>query len=197
MKLYQALILLSFSFGCSGADKDTGTADTGTADTGAAESFAPTEGSWSFGETEYTNDGCNLANNAATSPTVIDALVFTLASVSETEMTLTSAAGAEFNCTLEDMSLTCTSSSETEIETYNDLEGNVVTDDDGNPVDPDATRITDIQAVATFTDAETAVYAATVEADCSGADCDALATDWGISEIPCTSDYSGTFTLQD
>jgi len=191
MKPQHTLIAFSLFVGCNGSEKDTGTEDTGT-----AEAFAPTAGSWSFGDTEYATDECNLENNAASSPTVIDALIFTLANVSETELTLTNPAGLEYTCSLDGMTMTCDTSSETEIETYNDLDGNVVIDTDGNPVDPDATRTISIQAVGTFTDSDTATYAATVTGDCAGADCDELATDWGISEMPCTSTYSGTFTLQ-
>ena len=63
------------------------------------ETFAPTDGSWSFGDTSYTNDQCNL-DNAATSPAVIDAIIFTLTNVSETEVTLESAAGTQWDCVL-------------------------------------------------------------------------------------------------
>ena len=80
-----------------------------------------------------------------------------------------------------------------EVEQYNDLDGNLVVDENGDPVDPDAARIIDLIAVATFTDANTATYSATLFADCSGADCDAIAYDWNIAEIPCTSEYLGTF----
>ena len=187
MNVQNTFIFLSLFVGCGGADKDTGT----------EEAFSPTAGNWSFGDTEYSTDECNLANNAATSPAIIDALIFTLTNVSETELTLTNASGIEYTCTLDGMTMTCETSSEAEIETYNDLEGNVVTDEDGNPVDPDATRVISLQAIGTFTDANTSTYTTTVTGDCTGEDCALLASDWGITEMPCTSTYSGTFTLQD
>ena len=187
MNTLNSLFFLPLFFGCSGGDKDTA----------MEETFAPTDGSWSFGDTSYTNDQCNLENNAATSPAVIDAIIFTLTNVSETEVTLESAAGTQWDCTLDGMTVTCNDYSEAEVEQYNDLDGNLVVDENGDPVDPDAARIIDLTAVATFTDANTATYSATLFADCSGADCDAIASDWNIAEIPCTSEYSGTFTLQD
>ena len=188
MKLHYCLIGLLF--GCTG-DKETGIDETGM-----AEAFAPTDGSWSFGETVYSSDACNMEDNATTSPAVIDALVFTLTNVSATEVTVENNAGLSLNCTLADMVLTCTNSSENELESYTDLDGNVVTDSDGNPIDPDATNSLDFESVATFTDANTATYTATLTGECTGPDCDTILRGLGITDNPCTSTYGGTFTLQ-
>jgi hypothetical protein len=187
MKL-QYFLLLPVVFGCTGTEKETGI---------EMEAFAPSEGNWSFGETAYSTDECNLANNAATTTAIIDALVFTLANVSETEVTLTNAAGIDYSCSLDGMVLTCETTSETELENYTDLDGNEVTDEEGNPVDPDATTTSTLQAVATFTDANTATYSATYTGECSGADCDVILTGLGIATSPCSSEYGGTFTLQE
>ena len=169
---------------------------TGEKETGMEEAFAPTAGNWSFGETAYSSDACNMENNATTSPAVIDALVFSLTNVSETEVTVENNTGLSLNCTLAEMVLTCTNSSENELESYTDLDGNVVTDTDGNPIDPDATNKLDLESVATFTDANTATYTATLTGECTGTDCDTILQGLGIADNPCTSTYGGTFTLQ-
>jgi len=187
MKNITPFILLPMLFSCTSENKETG----------MEETFAPTAGSWSFGDTSYSTDSCNLANNAATSPAIIDALIFTLTNVSETAVTLENATGTQWDCTLDGMALTCNDLSEAEIEQYNDLDGNLVTDEDGNTVNPDATRTIDFTSVATFTDENTATYSATIVANCTGTDCNVIADDWGISELPCTSEYGGTFTFQD
>ena len=102
MKTLNSLFFLPLFFGCSGGDKDTA----------MEETFALTDGSWLFGDTSYTNDQCNPENNAATSPAVIDAIIFTLTNVSETEVTLESAAGTQWDCTLDGMTVTCNDYSE-------------------------------------------------------------------------------------
>ena len=187
MKLQYFLSLIAFSIGCSG-DK--------TEETGE-EAFAPAEGNWSFGSTAYGNDTCNMESNATTSPAIIDALVFTLTNNSAAEITLTNETGTNFLCSLSDMTLTCETITETDVTTYNDDQGSPVLDSDGSPIDPDANTIATLVAVATFTDAETATYSATMTGECSGDDCEVVLASLGITESPCESDYSGTFELQE
>ena len=182
MKSSITLPVLAFLAACGG-DKEE-------------ETFTPAEGNWSYDGSEYANDGCNLQSNPIYSTDVLDAIVFSLANTSETVMTLTSDAGANFECTRDGTSATCEDSIVTEVNTYNDSDGNQVVDENGDPVDPDAVATLAYVATITFTDAETASYTASLDGTCEGADCGVVLTSLGIEEAPCSSELSGDILYQ-
>lgn len=165
-------------------------------DTGVVDSFAPTEGSWSYDGSEYSNDGCNLVGNPLYNPTVLDALVFQLTNSSDSVLTFTSEAGAGFDCTRDGTTAVCVNSLETDVTTYNDAEGNPVVDDDGNPVDPDAVATLSFEADVIFEDAVSATYSAKIDGTCDGADCEPVLESLGIMDNPCRSDLSGRVLYQ-
>lgn len=181
-------IIASGFFACN-AEKET--------DSGVADAFTPTEGSWSYDGSEYSNDGCNLVSNPLYNPTILDALVFQLSNTSETVLTFTSEAGASFDCTREGKNAVCVNSLETDVTTYNDADGNPVVDEEGNPVDPDAVATLSFEADVTFEDAVRATYTSTIDGTCEGADCEAVLNSLGISDNPCRSDLSGNVLYQE
>ena len=166
-------------------------------DSGVEETFTPTEGSWSYDGSEYSDDNCNLVNNPLYNPTILDALVFQLSNTSDTVLTFTSEAGTSFECTRDGTSAVCVNGIETDVTTYNDENGEPVVDDEGNPVDPDAVASLDFQADVLFADSESATYTAQIEGKCEGADCEVVMSSLGISDNPCTSNLSGSILLQD
>ena len=166
-------------------------------DSGVEETFTPTEGSWSYDGSEYSDDNCNLVSNPLYNPTLLDALVFQLSNTSDTVLTFTSEAGTSFDCTRDGMSAVCVNGIETDVTTYNDENGEPVVDDEGNPIDPDAVASLDFQADVLFTDSEGATYTAKIEGKCEGADCEVVMNSLGISDNPCTSDLSGSILFQD
>ena len=196
MTFFLNSIMMGIILACS-ADKETDSGVEQETDSGVVESFTPTEGSWSYDGSEYTNDNCNLVSNPLYNPTILDALVFQLSNTSETEVTFTSEAGASFACTRDDKTAVCVNSLETDVETYNDADGNPVVDEDGNPVDPDAVATLTLEADVLFTDSVSATYTAKIDGTCVGADCEAVLNSLGISDNPCSSDLSGSILYQE
>ena len=186
MKKIQSLLILPLLFGCTGDDKETG----------MEEAFAPTEGSWSFSDAEYPSDECNMNGNVATSPDIVNALVFTLENTSGSEYTLSNAAGLSFDCTLTDMAFNCSGGSENELESYSDADGNEVVDEDGNPIDPEATTSINFSVVVTFSDADTASMVADYTGSCDGADCETVLSGLGITANPCASQLTANLAAE-
>ena len=185
MKLY-LLPLLALAIACNG-EKETDSAES---------AFVPTEGAWSPDGSEYGDDGCNLAGNPVFSTAAVDAVVFTLALTSDTTGTVTLADGDPIDCTLADMTMTCTTTLTNDVASYNDADGNPVVDENGEEVDPDAILTTGAEFVVNFTDSETGTYTSTVNVSCEGADCSGVQTSNGVSEYPCSSTVTGDFELE-
>ena len=184
MKLQWYLPLLSIMLGCNG-DKETDSANTET-----APAFTPTEGNWSFDNSAYSNDICNLGNIPLYSASSVDALIYSLTNASDTTMTLVSQAGVSIDCTRDGMQATCENITEMENPTY--------TDGDGNEVESTDTVVT-LAAMfySTFTDSESATYTAELDGSCVGEECDLVLESIGVGANPCTSELSGRFELQD
>ena len=183
---YLLLPLVALAVACN-SDKETDSAES---------AFAPTEGSWSPDDSAYGDDGCNLASNPVFSIAAVDAIVYTLTLTSETTGTLAIAGADPFDCTLADMTMTCSTTLTNDVTTYNDADGNPVVDENGEEVDPDATLNSEGVITVTFTDGENGTYVATVTGLCEGADCDAVQQSMGADANPCVSEVSGDFVME-
>ena len=129
------LVLFTAAIGCGGEKDEESTDDTTSVTTDTQEDFAPTEGSWSFDDSEYTNDDCTFSSNPAYTVDVLDALVYTLTNTSDTVVTMTNDVGT-LDCTRDGMELSCeTQVQENELTTYNDADGNPVVDENGEEVE--------------------------------------------------------------
>ncbi len=161
---------------CSKSDDDTGN---GTAE----EAFAPTAGQWSWGNTEYSEDTCDMARDFPVE--VIDATLWDF-ELTDDGFQLDNGTWENdpIQCVVTGMDFSCTILTQNSPEEW--PEGS---ERDGVPA---ATYTTDALVTGTFTDADSATISMTGELSCEGDDCEAHGE--AISRpTPCTSTMSGNF----
>ena len=176
-----------FLIACSG-DKESDSAI-------IEETFTPTEGIWKFEDLSYDEDNCNFANTPLFSVSAFESLEYTLTNISDTEVQFVDTNDYTFDCTRDAEVVSCPSTIVNDVTTYNDADNNPVLDEQGNPVDPDATNTITTEFVTTFS-ADVGTLSATLSGSCEGADCDAVYESYGATANPCSSSLSGVIRLQ-
>ena len=160
------------------------------------DALTPTEGEWRFAELAYTDDACNLADTAIYSTASFESNVYTLTNVSDTEVMYVDNYDIVFDCTRDGTVITCPNAFTGAVESYNDQDGNVVLDDNGNPVVPDATNTFETLFITTLSSADAGTLSATITTTCEGEDCALVWESTGVMADPCTSKLSGNSSLQ-
>ena len=178
---------------CS-AEKETDTSSDATPHT--EDAIDPILGDWKFSELVYTEDGCNFDQTEVYSIAAFEANVYTLTEVSDTQAHYVDINGIEFNCVRDGLAITCPSTFSFATESYNDENGDLVVDDQGNPVAPDASNTITTEFITTMSSAELGTVNASLSISCEGEDCQSVFADAGIAENPCSSTLSGITSLQ-
>ena len=161
-----------------------------------SDALTPTEGEWRFSELAYTDDACNLADTTFYSTASFESNIYTLTNVSDTEVSYVDNYDIAFDCTRDGSVIACPNSFTGPVESYNDQDGNVVVDDNGNPVVPDATNTIETLFITTLTSADAGTLSATITTTCEGEDCALVWESAGVIDNPCTSNLSGNTSLQ-